>query len=334
MGAAVAQIEHPPVQQSLFGGSVEEPPIVEPAIPDDELVSIARRVPKNAHLGTSSWSFPGWVNTVYGAVYPVATLARHGLSAYARHPLMRCVGLDSSYYRPLTTEQFAQYAAQVPEDFLFLVKGFLGLTTSPYSARGVSIKGDPVFLDARYARDTIAPMMEGLGPKLGAVLFQFSPLGALHTRAPGAFADELESFLSELPVGPQYAVELRDPELLGERYERALAATGAVHCASVHSRMPPVDEQVSDTGRGPLLIRWMLGAGDDYESASARFSPFDTRARPDELNRNRVTGMILKALSSERDVHVVAANNAEGSAPLTVRALAETLVQRSTARDW
>jgi uncharacterized protein YecE (DUF72 family) len=177
-------------------------------------------------------------------------------------------------------------------------------------------------------------MMEGLGPKLGAVLFQFSPLGLLHTRAPGAFADELESFLSELPVGPQYAVELRDPELLGERYERALAATGAVHCASVHSRMPPVDEQVSDTGRGPLMIRWMLGAGDDYESASARFSPFDTQARPDELNRNRVTCMILKALSSERDVHVVAANNAEGSAPLTLRSLAKTLVQRSAACDW
>jgi len=248
--------------------------------------------------------------------------------------LLRCVGLDSAFYRPLTTEQFAQYAQQVPEDFKFIVKAFSGLTTSPHSARGARLKGEPVFLDGRYARSVVAPMVEGLGSKLGAVLFQFSPLGPVHTRAPGAFADELESFLGELPVGPQYAIELRDPELLGPTYERALAAAGAVHCATVHSRMPPVDEQVSDAGGGPLIIRWMLGAGDDYESASARFSPFDTRARPDELNRNRVTCMILKALSSERDVHVVAANNAEGSAPLTVRALAETLVQRSTGPDW
>jgi len=333
MGAAVAAIEKP-VQPSLFGGSVEEPPVVVPAIPDDELVRIARRVPKNAHLGTSSWSFPGWVNAVYGALYPVATLARHGLSAYARHPLMRGVGLDSAFYRPLTNEQFAQYAGQVPEDFRFIVKAFSGLTTSPHSARGARLKGDPVFLDARYARSVIAPMVDGLGPKLGAVLFQFSPLGPQHTRAPGSFADQLESFLGELPVGPQYAIELRDPEVLGERYERALAATGAVHCATVHSRMPPVDEQVSKKSEGPLFIRWMLGAGDDYESASARFSPFDRLSRPDELNRNRVTSMILKALSSERDVHVVAANNAEGSAPLTLRALAKTLVQRSSGRDW
>jgi uncharacterized protein YecE (DUF72 family) len=352
MGAAVAEIDQvkvppspvaqparaavssSPLQQSLFGGAVPEPPIVEPAIPDEELVRIARRVPKNAHLGTSSWSFPGWVNTVYGALYPVATLARHGLPAYARHPLMRCAGLDSPFYRPLTSEQFARYAGQVPEDFRFIVKAFSGLTTSPDSARGARMKGEPVFLDARHARSVLAPMVEGLGPRLGAVLFQFSPPGPRHTRSPGSFANQLEGFLSELAVGPLYAIELRDPELLGQEYERALAATGAVHCASVHSRMPPVDQQVSDTGRGPLIIRWMLGAGDDYQSASARFSPFDRLTRPDELNRNRVAGMILKAVSSDRDVHVVAANNAEGSAPLTVRELAKTLVQRSTGRDW
>jgi hypothetical protein len=90
--------------------------------------------------------------------------------------------------------------------------------------------------------------------------------------------------------------------------------------------MPPVDRQVSATAPGPLLIRWMLRAGDDYESAGARYAPFDSLREPDKLNRNRIAAMIRAGLSSGRDVHVVAANNAEGSAPLTLFELAKTIV--------
>ena len=31
-------------------------------------------------------------------------LARHGLEAYAKHPLLRTVGLDRTYYRPIGVE--------------------------------------------------------------------------------------------------------------------------------------------------------------------------------------------------------------------------------------
>ena len=121
-------------------------------------------------------------------------------------------------------------------------------------------------------------------------------------------------------------MELRDPEILGSEYEDALRATGAVHCSTVHSRMPPVDRQVSATLPGPLLIRWMLRAGDDYESAGARYAPFDRLQEPDKLNRDCVAAMLRAGLSAGRDVHVIAANNAEGSAPLTLLELAKTIV--------
>jgi uncharacterized protein YecE (DUF72 family) len=35
-------------------------------------------------------------------------LAKNGLSAYAQHPLLRCVGIDRSFYRPLTEGQYAR----------------------------------------------------------------------------------------------------------------------------------------------------------------------------------------------------------------------------------
>jgi hypothetical protein len=90
--------------------------------------------------------------------------------------------------------------------------------------------------------------------------------------------------------------------------------------------MPPVDEQVRSSAKGPLLIRWMLHPGDDYESAGARYAPFDRLRQPDKLNRDRIAAMVSAGLSAGRDVHVVAANNAEGSAPLTLRELAKTIV--------
>jgi uncharacterized protein YecE (DUF72 family) len=316
-----------PAQADLFGPPPVEMALVRPAVPSAEVVRVARQVPKNLHFGTSSWSFPGWVGTVYEQLYSVQLLARHGLAAYSKHPLLTAVNLDSPFYKVPTSEQVAAYAAAVPEHFRFLVKAYAGLTAPPDSAMALRRGVEPVFLDAGFAaRTVVKPLVEGLREKLGAILFQFSPLGARYTRTPRSFVAQLGEFLSALPAGPTYAVELRDPEVLGSEYEDALQSVGAVHCASVHSRMPPVDQQVKPTPRGPLVIRWMLRTGDDYESAGARYAPFDRLQAPDKLNRDRIAVLVKAGLSSGRDVHVITANNAEGSAPFSVLELAKTIV--------
>jgi uncharacterized protein YecE (DUF72 family) len=316
-----------PAQHDLFGGPPPDVQLVRAAVPSEEFVRVAQRLPKNLHFGTSSWSFPGWVGIVYAQLYGVSLLARHGLSAYARHPLLRAVNLDSAFYKIPTSEQLAAYAASVPDDFRFMVKAYAGITAMPDSSMALRRGVEPVFLDAEFTtRNVVKPFVDSFGAKLGALLFQFSPLGPRYTRAPNTFAARLGEFLSALPAGPTYAIEVRDPEILGSEYERVLRATGAIHCSTVHSRMPPVDRQVSSTAPGPLLLRWMLRAGDDYQSAGARYEPFDRLQEPDKLNRDRIAAMIRGALSSGRDVQVVAANNAEGSAPLTLLELAKTIV--------
>jgi len=319
-------------QQDLFGAPAAAAgiEIVRAAVPDEQVVQVARRLPKNLHFGTSSWSFPGWVGIVYAQLYSPSVLSRYGLSAYAKHPLLNAVNVDSTFYKVQTAEHLAGYAAEVPETFRFMVKAYAGLTTVPDSPMAVRRRVDPVFLDARFAaREVVGPLVDAFGPKLGALLFQFSPLGAPYTREPRHFIARLGEFLCALPSGPTYAVELRDPELLGSEYESVLRAAGAVHCANVHSRMPPVNQQVQAEARGakgPLLIRWMLHPGDDYESAGARYAPFDRIREPDKLNRDRIAAMVSAGLSAGRDIHVIAANNAEGSAPLTLCELAKTIV--------
>ena len=292
-------------------------------MPSPEVLQVAKRLPKNLHMGTSSLSFPGWAGIVYAEQYRVSVLARHGLHAYAQHPLLNALNVDSTFYRPPDVELLTQQAAQVPGDFRFVVKAYTGLTTAPDTPRARQRGIEPVFLDSAFAeRAVIHPLMAALGPKLGAVLFQFSPLGLRWTRRPETFVAQLGEFLSALPRGPVYTIELRDPEILGPGYEAALAASGAVHCSTVHSRMPAVDTQVPEGIAGPLIIRWMLQAGDDYASAGARFAPFDRILAPDKLSRSRITGLVRRGLSAGRDVYVLAANNAEGSAPLTLQELA------------
>jgi uncharacterized protein YecE (DUF72 family) len=319
-------------QEDLFGqGSIEAAAAIAPAEPAPEVVRVAQRRPKNVHYGTSSWSFPGWEGIVYTGKHTPSALAHRGLAAYARHPLLNCVGIDRTFYAPVPHEELERYAAAVPEDFRFIVKAYSGITTDPESARGVrQADAEHVFLDVAFAtREVIAPLTRAFGPRLGAVLFQFSPLSAHYLRTPATFAARLGEFLHALPRGVPYTVEVRDPEILVPEYEEALRSGRASHCASVHSRMPPVDTQPAGSEEAPQVIRWMLHAGYDYETAGAHYAPFDRLVEPDVPTRMRIVNLIASGMRHGREVHVIAANNAEGSAPLTLFELAKAVAGES-----
>jgi uncharacterized protein YecE (DUF72 family) len=236
------------------------------AVPSPEVVALAAGLPAGTYLGGSTWSFPGWAGLVYDRAHPAARLARHGLAAYARHPLLRAVGIDRTHYRPLPAAELARYAAAVPPDFLFLVKAHEACTLAhfPDHPRYGAERGrpNPLFLDAAHAAgEVVAPYAEGLGAKGGALLFELAPqdLGP-----PRRFAARLHAFLAALPPGPLYAVELRNRELLTADYAAALAAAGACHCLNVHPRMPDVRVQARLAGvaAAPLIVgRWLLGSG-------------------------------------------------------------------------
>ena len=100
------------------------PPVVGSAAVPAAVAAVAAQLPPGLYLGTSSWSFPGWQGLVYDRQASPSHLARHGLAAYAQHPLLRAVGLDRTYYAPLAATDFAVYAEAVPEHFRFVVKAY------------------------------------------------------------------------------------------------------------------------------------------------------------------------------------------------------------------
>ncbi len=311
-------------QLGLFPDLVESAPPerVGPARPAAEAASLAASLPRGLRLGTSSWSFPGWAGIVYAAPATEADLARHGLAAYARHPLLRTVCIDRSYYRPVEERTFARWASEVPEDFRFVVKADRRLV----EPEGPGGEPSPGFLDpALAADDVVGPALAGLGPKLGPILFQLPPRPAAAFGGPGRFARRLRAFLDALPPGPAYAVELRTPGLLGPAYAEALDAAGASHAYAVHPAAPTLDAQTSliPPHRQPLLlVRWMLRRALGYEEAKRRYAPFDRLVDEDPATREEIVRMALDALVAERDAFVIANNKAEGSSPLTLFRLA------------
>ena len=327
----------PSTQIELFAAGGSDADLIGAAPLPPDLLGVPERLPAGLRLGTSSWAFPGWAGVVYAKRAGEQLLARSGLGAYARHALLRAVGVDRTFYAPLPADEFRRYARLVPGDFRFVVKAHAALTTPiDRLARNVAVTPDvDRFLDVRYAIERVVePVIEGLGAHLGALLFQFPPLGLPYAREPQVFADALGAFLEALPRGPQYAVEVRNRELLVPAYTDALARNGATHCFNVHPRMPSVVEQADLLGdsawlSGGVVLRWLLHPGQDYEAARERYFPFDRIVDPDAANRAAVANLLERILGRGNEAIVLANNKAEGCAPLTLFGLIRELDRRS-----
>lgn len=320
-------------QPSLF----ELPPRQVEAAPEDPTQrDLAAQLPPSLYLGTMSWSFPGWRGVVYGQGAEPKLLADAGLGAYAKHPLLSAVEIDRSFYEPLPTRYFDAVSEQVPPTFRFLVKAHEDCTLPRYPkhARYGKKQGEANsrFLNAAYATDAVVgPSVAGLGAKLGAILFQFPPQDASE---PLAFAQRLGEFLAALPRGVPYAVELRNPELFTPQYAAVLESTGAVHAHNVWGTMPSVLQQarlVPPSARKPLIVRWLMRRGDDYEGARSRFLPFSKLVEPDLPNRRDIATLIAKALAHQVPAFVLVNNKAEGCAPESLAALAKLIATFTAA---
>ena len=311
-----------------------EPPA--PAPVPDEVRELGQRLPRDLRLGTSSWSFPGWTGLVYAREAGTEVLAREGLPAYARHPLLRTVGVDRTFYGPVPAETFRLWAEAVPEDFRFLVKAHEALTLPrfPLHERYGARRGEenPTFLDPVYARDAvIAPMLEGLGSKAGPLLFQFPPQDVQALGGPARFADRLHAFLAALPPGALYAVELRNRELYTSDVADVLEDVGAIPVLTAWGNLPPLPQQAWRLRAGAgsaLVVRWMLPPELGYEEARELYWPFDRLVNENPAVRGDIADLVVEALAEGRPVYVSINNKAEGSAPVSVERLAAAVMSR------
>jgi uncharacterized protein YecE (DUF72 family) len=149
----------------------------------------------DVRIGVSGWRYRQW----RGRFYPRGLPQRRELEYVAG--LMNSVELNGSFYSLQRPTSYQQWAAAVPDDFVFAVKG------SRYISHLKRLTGVEAALANFFASGLLA-----LGPKLGPVLWQLPP---------GLRFDEstLDAFLAQLPRTTYQAAELargHDARLEGE----------------------------------------------------------------------------------------------------------------------
>lgn len=298
---------------------------VKPVI-DPEDLALAARAPSDVFFGTSSWTFPGWKHIVYDGHVTTQTLleGEAGLHAYAAHPLLGTVGVDRSYYKHLTAEELRAYSAVLPPGFPCIVKLWSELVT--LVPRNTSEK-NPRFLDAELAAETIAPLVNEFSDHVGALLIPFPPLNLAMIR-PDQFATRLDAFLGTLETPLPVAVEVRNRELVTPRYLDVLRAHRAAHVPVFWTGMPTLREQQRAAGPHGLfttsfaVLRLMLPPFTRYQEKKAEYAPFNRIAVPQpEMRADAIELIALAKAAGAQKVFVLVNNKAEGSAPLTIRAL-------------
>ncbi len=329
----------PAAAQDLAASSLRCSVRIEAALVPNALKCLAADLSPLLRLGTSSWYFPGWAGLVFARDYPQPSLSKHGLAAYARHPLLRTVSLDRSFYRPLPAADYAWLAAQVPDDFRFVVKAASAVTDASLRepGSGMPAQPNPLFLDPAMARDqVVTPAIEGLRHKLGVLVFQLSPLTPPWLADARRLLVALDRLFDALPRPGQglLALEVRDARLLTPELAALLKAQGVRYCIGLHDRMPALDDQLPmlrATWPGPLVCRWSLQRGLRYARAKDLFEPFDRLAAPDPATRSALARLIAATVGAGQPAYVTINNKAEGSAPLSIVELAVAVHAQSTA---
>ncbi len=173
-------------------------------------------------VGTSGWAYPQWKP----GFYPEGLPQKKFLSHYSTR-LSACE-INATFYRIQADTTVKNWHDSTPEHFRFAVKGHRmisnvrDLTPSP---------------ERRDFLGEFLTSIEALGPKVGALMLQFS------ARRPEGSAG-LEALLDALPKGLPFAVDLKHESWHVPEVEELVFSKGGTLCISHYEgelpeRLPP-----------------------------------------------------------------------------------------------
>ena len=165
------------------------------------------------YIGTSGWSYKHW----RGPFYPAGLAQDKWLEFYAR--TFQTVEINSSFYRLPKRETFESWRARTPQGFIFAVKG------SRYITHVKKLK------DVGEALKKLLESADGLGEKLGPILFQFP--ANWH-----ANLERLAGFIQMLPSGYRYAFEFRHESWFNEGTYTLLRSRETALCIADSPQWP------------------------------------------------------------------------------------------------
>lgn len=177
--------------------------------------------------GVGGWTFEPWRGVFYPAKLPHAREL-----SYAAGKLTT-IEINGTFYRTQTPKTFAKWASEVPDGFVFAVKGVRYVTNRRVLAEAEKSIG--MFL---------ASGVTEMGDRLGPLLWQFTPTKKFDP-------DDFGKFLDLLPreyrgVRLRHVVEVRHDSFCTPEFV-ALARKHAVAiCYAEHATYPEVPDVTAD----------------------------------------------------------------------------------------
>lgn len=182
------------------------------------------------HIGTSGYSYKEWC----GPFYPEGTKPPEMLGYYAGQ--LKAVEINNTFYRMPKREVLEGWAAQVPEEFRFILKVTRRITHFKRLKESAAE-------ELTYVLETSA----ALGDRRGPMLFQLPPNFKQD-------AERLRAFLELFPEGFRAAFEFRHPSWYDdETYEILSAKDVALVIADTGDESDP--PFTATAGHGYLRLR-------------------------------------------------------------------------------
>lgn len=301
----------------------------------DELRTLREAIPPLIHFGTSSWNYEGWQGLVYHRKYPKSGAVTKMLGEYAEFPLFSTVGIDASFYRPLSVNTLRGYRDALPPGFKCVQKVWNRISIHTFTGHqdgGVAGQLNPDFLNADLCvNEVIGPSLEHFGASIGPLVFEIQTIARKVGIDADGFVGRIEAFLSKLPPDAPYAVELRNEEYLTPAYLAVLREHNVAHLFNSWTRMPSIGEQLAneDVITGPFIIaRALLRPGRLYAEAVDAFAPYDRIQDENPELRGDLTKLAERAIKLRIPAYLLINNRAEGSAPHTIVAVARMLAEK------
>ena len=293
---------------------------------------------KYVKFGSSTWTYEGWVGTVYNRPYTKTNFKKTCLEEYAEYPYFSTVGIDHTFYGPATDAALSRYASLLPEGFECCSKVWEHLTIPKYgkNKRYGKLAGavNEDYLNADLFKDAVLPPYErSFQGHTGPFIFQFqtqypqwgrSDNDNASARLRTTFSEKLDNFLSQLTTDFRYSVEVRNRDFLTPEYFQMLTSHNVAHVFNHWTHMPSIGEQLAIEGSltaDHVVARILTPLGVAYKQAVADYFPYNELKKPIETMRRDVADLAKEAINLKKKAYAIVNNRAEGNAPGTIAAI-------------
>jgi uncharacterized protein YecE (DUF72 family) len=177
--------------------------------------------------GVGGWTFAPW----RGVFYPKGLPHAQELAYASRH--LTSIEVNGTFYRTQTPATFAKWAREVPDGFVFSLKGPRYAT----NRRVLGEAGDSInrFLES-------GPLM--LGDRLGPLLWQFAPTKKFDEADFGAFLALLPAKMDGKKL--QHVVEVRHPSFCTPAFVALLRRFSIPVVYAEHETYPEIADVTGD----------------------------------------------------------------------------------------